>query len=205
MMSSQRVERRLAAIVVADIVGYSRLIAADEEATLKEVRSIRAGVIDPALAQYRGRVVGTRGDGILAEFSSVVDAVRCASEIQDQMADRNAALSPATRIEFRIGINVGEVVVEDGDIVGDGVNVAARLEAIAKPGGICVSARVQEDSAGKVNLHFEDIGHPELKNIARPVKVYRLYRAPFPTGRRVLLSRRRSETSRLSPSWPSPI
>jgi TolB-like protein/class 3 adenylate cyclase len=165
--------RRLAAILAADVVGYSRLIGADEKVTLDRLRSIRADVIDPKIAEYRGRIVKTTGDGLLVEFGSVVDALRCAQGWQRGMADRNAD-TPDDRIEFRIGINVGDVVVEDGDIFGDGVNVAARLEALADPGGICVSARVQEDAAGRLDLMFDDMGDQNLKNIARPVRVYRV-------------------------------
>ena len=169
-----RAERRLAAILAADIAGYSRLIGADEEGTLDRIRAIRTDVIDPAVRLCRGRIVKTTGDGLLIEFASVVDALRCASEVQQAMAGRNAEMAVAERIEFRIGINVGDVVVEDGDLFGDGVNIAARLEALADPGGICVSARVQEDAAGKLDLVFEDLGEQSLKNIARRVRVYRV-------------------------------
>ena len=131
-----RAERRLAAILAADVAGYSRLIGADEEGTLDRLRSIRAEVIDPKIAARRGRLVKTTGDGLLVEFGSVVDALRCATELQQAMAERNAGTSVAEKIEFRIGINMGDVVVEDGDIFGDGVNVAARLEGLAEPGGI---------------------------------------------------------------------
>ncbi len=168
-----RAERRLAAILAADVAGYSRLIGADEEGTLDQLRSIRAELIDPRIAAHRGRIVKTTGDGLLVEFASVVDALRCATDWQRGMAERNAGTSD-DRIEFRIGINVGDVVVEDGDIFGDGVNVAARLEALAEPGGICVSARVQEDAAGRLDLVFDDLGEQSLKNIARPVRVYRV-------------------------------
>src|SRR5262245_31758750 len=140
--------RRLAAILAADVAGYSRLIGADEEGTLNRLRSIRAEVVDPSIAQNRGRIVKTTGDGLLVEFSSVVDALRCATEIQKAMAKGNAEIAAERGIEFRIGINTGDIVVENGDIFGDGVNVAARLEGLAEPGGICVSARVQEDAAG---------------------------------------------------------
>src|SRR5271165_5238457 len=140
------VERRLAAILAADVAGYSRLIEADEEGTLGRLKALRAEIIDPKIAGYRGRIVKTTGDGLLVEFASVVDALRCAFEVQREMAERNAPLPADKRIEYRIGINVGDIVVEDGDIFGDGVNVAARLEGLAKPGGICVSARVQEDA-----------------------------------------------------------
>src|SRR5260370_14774128 len=146
-----RADRRLAAILAADVAGYSRLIGADEEGTLDRLRSVGAEVIDPKIAEHRGRLVKTTGDGLLVEFASVVDALRCASEIQQAMANRTAGVPPADRIEFRIGINVGDIVVEDGDIFGDGVNVAARLEALAEPGGICVSARAQEDAAGRLD------------------------------------------------------
>ena len=173
-MNPDRAQRRLAAILAADIVGYSRLIGTDEEGTLRRIRSIRAEVIDPKIAVHRGRVVKTTGDGLLVEFASVVDALRCASEVQQLLAARNEGTSVAERIEFRIGINMGDVVVEDGDILGDGVNVAARLEALAEPGGICVSARVQEDAAGRLELMFADMGEQDLKNIARPVRAYRV-------------------------------
>jgi TolB-like protein/class 3 adenylate cyclase len=166
--------RRLAAILAADVAGYSRLIGADEEGTLNLLRAIRADVIDSKISKHRGRVVKTTGDGLLAEFTSVVDALRWASEIQIAMARQNAHIAAEKRIEFRIGIHQGDIVVEDGDIFGDGVNVAARLEALAEPGGICVSARVQEDAAGRLDLSFDDLGEQSLKNIARPVRVYRV-------------------------------
>ena len=166
--------RRLAAILAADVAGYSRLIGADEGGTLQALRTIRAELIDPTIAAHNGRLVKTTGDGLLVEFGSVVDALRCATAVQAGMADRNATTPVDKRIEFRIGINVGVVVVEDGDIFGDGVNVAARLEALAEPGGICVSARVQEDLAGRLDLAFEDLGEQVLKNITRPIRAYRV-------------------------------
>jgi adenylate cyclase len=166
--------RRLAAILAADVAGYSRLIGDDEEGTLNRLRSIRTDVVDPSIAQYRGRIVKTTGDGLLGEFASVVDALKCATEVQNTMVEGNAEIAVEKRIEFRIGIHQGDIVVEDGDIFGDGVNVAARLEGLAEPGGICVSARVQEDAAGKLDLTFEDPGEQSLKNIARPVRVYRV-------------------------------
>src|SRR6516165_102276 len=166
--------RRLAAILAADVAGYSLLIRADEEGTLDRLRSIRADVIDPKIAEHRGRIVKTTGDGLLVEFSSVVDALRCATQWQHGMDERNAAAPGDKRIEFRIGVHQGDIVVEDGDIFGDGVNVAARLEGLAEPGDICVSARVQEDAAGKLDLTFEDLGEQALKNIARPVRAYRV-------------------------------
>ena len=169
-----RVERRLAAIFAADVAGYSRLVEADEEGTLGRLKTLRAEMIDPKIAGYRGRIVKTTGDGLLVEFASVVDALRCAAEMQTALAGSNAALPPDRRIEFRIGINIGDIVVEDGDIFGDGVNIAARLEGLAEPGGICVSARVQEDAAGKLDAAFEDLGDQQLRNITRPVRVYRV-------------------------------
>jgi len=172
-----RVERRLAAILAADVAGYSRLIEADEEGTLGRLKTLRAEVIDPKIASHMGRIVKTTGDGLLVEFASVVDALRCAAELQVALAEGNASIPPDRRIEFRIGINVGDIVVEDGDIFGDGVNVAARLEGLAEPGGICVSARVQEDAAGRLDLAFEDMGEQALKNIARPVRAYRVVAA----------------------------
>ena len=169
-----RVERRLAAILAADVAGYSRLIEADEEGALSRLKTLRSEVIDPKIAGYHGRLVKTTGDGLLVEFASVVDALRCAVEMQTALAKSNDRMPPDRRIAFRIGINVGDIVVEDGDIFGDGVNVAARLDGLAEPGGICVSARVREDAAGKLDLAFEDIGEQSLKNIARPVRVYAL-------------------------------
>ena len=169
--------RRLAAILAADVAGYSRLIGADEGGTLERLKALRRELFDPKIAEYRGRIVKTTGDGLLVEFASVVDALRCADEVQREMVGRNAGVPDDIRIEFRIGINVGDIVVEDGDIFGDGVNVAARLEGLAEPGGICVSARVQEDAAGRLDLAFEDIGEQALKNIARPVRAYRVVAA----------------------------
>src|SRR6266851_319296 len=166
--------RRLAAILAADVAGYSRLMGVDEGGTLRALKAVRGELVDPKITEHNGRLVKTTGDGLLVEFSSVVDALRCATEVQGGIVERNAALPMDSRIEFRIGINVGDVVVEDGDIFGDGVNVAARLEALAEPGGICVSGRVQEDAAGKLDLAFQDMGEQELKNITRLVRVYRV-------------------------------
>jgi adenylate cyclase len=165
--------RRLAAILAADVAGYSRLIGA-EEGTLNRLRSIRAEVVDPSIIAHRGRIVKTIGDGLLVEFTSVVDALRCATQWQHGMDERNAAVPDDNRIEFRIGVHQGDIVVENDDIFGDGVNVSARLEGLAEPGGICVSARVQEDVAGRLDLTFDDLGDQSLKNIARPVRVYRV-------------------------------
>src|SRR5438128_2300570 len=166
--------RRLAAILAADVGGYSRLIGADEEGTLNRLRSIRADVIDPKIIEHRGRIVKTTGDGLLVEFSSVVDALRCATQWQHGMGERSAAAPGDNHIEFRIGVHQGDIVVEDDDIFGDGVNVAARLEGLAEPGGICVSARVQEDVAGRLDLAFDDLGEQSVKNISRPIHAYAL-------------------------------
>src|SRR6266849_3486741 len=172
--------RRLAAILAADVVGYSRMIGADEEGTLVRLKSLRRRLIDPKIEEHGGRIVKTMGDGLLVEFHSVVDALRCANEFQRAMAETYASLPPERRIVFRIGIHQGDVVFEeDGDIFGDGVNIAARLEGIAEPGGICVSSRVQEDAAGKLDLTFDDMGEQTLKNISRKVRTYRVR----PTGR----------------------
>jgi len=164
--------RRLAAILAADVAGYSRLMGADEEGTHERLRSHLRDLVDPKIRDHRGRIVKNTGDGFLAEFASVVDAVRCAVEVQRGMVDRNATIPANTRIDFRVGVHQGDVVIEDNDIFGDAVNVAARLEGLAEPGGICVSARVRGDAAGKLDLAFEDMGQQELKNIARPVRVY---------------------------------
>jgi len=169
-----RPERRLAAILAADVAGYSRLIGIDEEGTLGHLKAIRANLFDGKIAEYRGRIVKTTGDGLLAEFSSVLDALRCATEVQAGLPEQNAGVPSELQMQWRIGINVGEIVVDDGDIFGDGVNVAARLESLAPPGGICVSARVHEDAAGKIEVAFEDLGEKRLHNIARAVRVYRI-------------------------------
>ena len=156
------------------MVGYSRLIGADEQGTLARLKAHRRELVDPKVEEHHGRIVKTTGDGMLVEFASVVEALSCAIEVQRSMAERNAEAPPDSRIELRIGINVGDIVVESGDIYGDGVNVAARLEAIAEPGGICVSGRVQEDARGKLDIAFEDEGEQQLKNIAWPVRVCRV-------------------------------
>ena len=167
-----KVERKLVAILAADVVGYSRLMGADEEDTFARLKAHRRELIDPQVVEHHGRVVKLTGDGLLIEFPSVVEAVRCAVKIQQVIADRNAQIAPEKRIEFRIGINLGDVIVEDGDIYGDGVNIAARLEATAVPGGICISARVLDEIRTKVDLEYEDLGERQLKNIAHPVRAY---------------------------------
>ena len=167
--------RKIAAILVADVVGYSRLAGADEDRTLSRLRGLRSDLVDPAIAAHRGRIVKRTGDGILIEFRSVVDAVRCAVEVQNGMIERNAGLPPERRIEFRVGIHLGDVIEEcDGDLMGDGVNIAARLEAIAKPGTIFLSEDAYRQVRDKVTESFTDLGEKELKNIARPVRVYEL-------------------------------
>ncbi|MGE5145521.1 MAG: tetratricopeptide repeat protein [Candidatus Eiseniibacteriota bacterium] len=173
-MVEPRVERRLAAILAADVVGYSRLMEADEEGTLAALKACRSELIAPKIAEHRGRIVKTTGDGALVEFASVVDAVRCAIDVQDGMAARNAALPQDKRLDHRIGINLGDVLVEGDDLLGDGVNVAARLEALADPGGICLSEDAWRQVQGKIDAAAEDIGEQTLKNIARPVRVFRL-------------------------------
>jgi TolB-like protein/class 3 adenylate cyclase len=170
-----REQRRLTTIVAADVAGYGRLTGADEEGTMRRLRALRAEVIDPAIEAKRGRVFKTTGDGILMEFASVVDAVRCSVEVQRGMAVRNADFVPARRIEFRVGIHLGDVIVEgDGDLLGEGVNIAARLEAMAAPGGICLSRAAFDQVEGKIAAAFTDLGLRQLKNIARPVQVYAL-------------------------------
>ena len=169
-----RVDRRLAAIFAGDIAGYSRLMGIDEEGTLRQLKAHRKELFDPKITEHRGRIVKTTGDGMLVEFVSVVDAVRCAVEIQRGMAERNAEVPAATRIEFRIGINVGDIISDANDIYGDGVNVAARLEALAKPGGILVSRNVYDQVRDKLSFSFEDLGEQAVKNIARPIGIHRV-------------------------------
>jgi TolB-like protein len=165
--------RKLAAILAADVAGYSKLAGADEERTLARLRALRSDLIDPTIAVHNGRVVKRTGDGVLIEFRSVVDAVRCAIEVQNGMLERNAGLLPERRIEFRVGIHLGDVVEEsDGDLMGDGVNIAARLEGIADAGGICLSEDAYRQVRGKISQEFSDLGEQQLKNIARPVQVY---------------------------------
>ena len=171
-MSERKAERRLAAILAADVVGYSRLVGVDEEGTLARLRVLRREVVDPMIKEHRGRIVRITGDGILVEFASVVDAVRCAVDTQREMALRNSEVPADQRIEFRIGINLGDIMDDEGDIYGDGVNVAARLEALAPPGGICVSRVVRDQVRDKLNFTFDDRGEQQVKNIARPVRIF---------------------------------
>jgi TolB-like protein len=171
-MAEQRVERRLAAILAGDVVGYSRLMGVDEEGTLARLNAHRREFLDPTIAEHRGRIVKRTGDGILIEFSSAVDAVRCAIQQQLGMAQRNERVPGEQRIELRVGVHVGDIITEEGDIFGDGVNIAARLESIARPGGICISDDAYRQVRGKLDANFQDSGEQELKNITRPVRVY---------------------------------
>jgi class 3 adenylate cyclase len=164
--------RRLIAIVLIDVAGYSRLMGTDEEGTLARLMGHRDDLLCPTIAGYGGQIVKTTGDGLLAEFDSVVDAVRCLVEIQKSMLLRNKDVPPDQRIEFRGGVNLGDVILKDGDIFGNGVNVAARLETLAEPGGICVSSQVYEEVVDKIDVGFKDMGERRLKNITHPVRVY---------------------------------
>jgi TolB-like protein len=173
-LTRKRLERRLTAILAADVAGYSRLTGIDEEGTHARLKEHLRVLIDPKVAAHRGRIVKTAGDGLLVEFHSVVDAVRCAIDVQRGMAERNADVPPKNRIEFRIGINVGDIIKDKGDIFGDGVNVAARLEAITEPGGICVSDDAYRQVRDKLDITFEDAGEHNLKNIVRSIRVFRV-------------------------------
>lgn len=172
-MEAPPLERKLVAIVAADVAGYSRLMEADEEQTLATLSGHRH-IIDEAIARHRGRIAGTAGDSVLAEFASVLDAVHASVEIQHSLAEANHTLPDDRRMQFRIGINIGDVMVKDGDIFGDGVNIAARLEALAQPGGICVSRGVRDHIRSKVAVGFEDLGEQTVKNIARPIRAFSL-------------------------------
>jgi adenylate cyclase len=209
-MSEARVERRLAAILAVDVAGYSRLMGEDEEGTLAALRAIRRELGDPKIKEHRGRIVKTTGDGLLVEFASVVDAVGCAVETQREMATRNAGIPPERRIEFRMGINLGDIIVEDGDIFGDGVNIAARLEALAEPGGICVTRVVRDQVRDKLDFSFADMGEQQVKNIARPVRAHRILVAaeavaPAGAGDPITESARPRRRSRQSRCFLSPI
>ena len=173
-MNQPTVERRLAAILAADMVGYSRLMEADETGTLARLKTHRLELIDPAIAKNKGRLIKTAGDGMLVEFSSVADAVACAVEIQRRMAGRNSDVAPGREIRFRIGINLGDVISEDDDIFGDGVNVAARLQELAEPGGICVSGAIRDQAGDRLGVAFEDLGEQSVKNLTRPIRVFRV-------------------------------
>jgi adenylate cyclase len=170
-MAEERVQRRLAAILAADVAAYSRLMGSDDEGTFAGLKACRE-LIALKSKQHRGRIVNTPGDSALVEFASAVDAARCAIEIQKEMAQRNAVIPEDRRIEFRIGINVGDVIIDEGDIYGDGVNIAARVESLASPGGICLSENAYQQIKGKLTLNATDMGERQLKNIAEPVRVY---------------------------------
>jgi TolB-like protein/class 3 adenylate cyclase/Tfp pilus assembly protein PilF len=171
-LTGNRVERRLAAVLAADVAGYSRLMGRDEEGTLAQLKSFRKALVDPAISEHRGRIVKTTGDGMLVEFASAVDAARCAIEVQRGMAEQNTDVPQELRIEFRIGIHVGDIIIDENDIFGDGVNIAARLEGIGEPGGVCVSDDAHRQIRGKVDIAFDDMGSQKLKNIVEPIRVW---------------------------------
>ena len=173
-MTDERIERRLAAILAADVAGYSRLMGQNEERTLSDLKSARRTLVDPGIAAHRGRIVKTTGDGLLVEFASAVDAVRCAIEVQAGMAKRNGDLPQDNRLDFRVGIHVGDIIIDDNDIFGDGVNIAARLEGIAEPGAICISDDAHRQVRGKIDTGFHDMGPQALKNIAEPIRVWQI-------------------------------
>ncbi|QPC88289.1 adenylate/guanylate cyclase domain-containing protein [Mesorhizobium sp. NBSH29] len=187
LFDGERTNRRLAAVLAADMVGYSRLMERDEQGILARLRAHRIELIDPTIAKNNGRIIKTTGDGMLVEFQSVVDAVNCAVEVQRRMRRRNSDVPEESRIQFRIGINLGDIIIEDDDIFGDGVNIAVRIEQLAESGGICVTASVHDQVSGRVEIDFDDLGEKQLKNISRPLKVYRavideLARAVAPAG-----------------------
>jgi adenylate cyclase len=194
-LTAERVERRLAAVLAADVAGYSRLMGSDEEGTLTRLKAVRKALVDPTIASHRGRIVKTTGDGILVEFASAVDAVRSAAEVQRGMAEQNAALPQDKRIELRIGIHVGDIIIDDNDIFGDGVNIAARLEGISEPGGICISDDAYRQVRGKVEISCDDLGLQTLKNIAEPMRAWRVK----PTGQSA------ASIQRSSPASPAPV
>jgi adenylate cyclase len=191
--------RKIVAILAADVVGFSRLAAADEDRTLARLRALRSDLIDPTIAVHKGRVVKRTGDGLLVEFRSVVDAVRCAIEVQHSMIERNAGVPAERRIEFRVGIHLGDVVEEaDGDLMGDGVNIAARLEGIAKPSAISLSEDAYRQVKGRIDLVVHDLGQTQLKNIAEPIRVYSLELGAPPPGQ----VRAGLEPRKISPAAP---
>ncbi len=195
----ENVERKLAAILAADVVGYSRLMGLDEEGTLEQLKEHRRALFDPKIIEHRGRIVKTTGDGLLVEFASVVDAVRCAVDVQRGMAERNAEIPADQRLDFRIGINVGDVIIDGDDIYGDGVNVAARLEGLAEPGGIYVSRVVRDQVRDKLDFGFEDMGAQSVKNIARPVRVHRIQMSGLPDAKPVGVERASGRGGHLLP------
>jgi adenylate cyclase len=193
--------RKIAAILVSDVVGYSRLAGADEDRTLSRLRGLRSDLIDPAIAAHHGRIVKRTGDGSIIEFRSVVDAVRCAMEVMTGLIERNAGVLPERRIEFRVGIHLGDIVEEsDGDLMGDGVNIAARLEGIAKPGAICLSEDAYRQVKGRLELAVTDLGPTQLKNIAEPIRVYSLQVGIPPKQKPSCPQRPKNPPRRVSPS-----
>ena len=192
-MAEGDVTRRLTTIVAADVSGYSRLMGADEEGTLAALRAHRNELIDPKIAEFGGRIANTAGDSILIEFPSVVEALRCAMDIQDGVTERNRETPEDRRIAFRVGINVGDVMEQDGDLLGDGVNVAARLEGLAEPGGICLSRTARDQVRDRMEIVLEDMGEVEVKNIARPVRAFRVLTEPGTISK----TARRRRTARL--------
>ena len=172
-MAEKRVQRRLAAILAADVVGYSRLIGIDEEGTLARLKQVRTAFIEPKIKEHGGRMVKLMGDGALVEFPSVVDAVECAVAVQLAVAEAGGELAEGQRIALRVGVNLGDVIIEGDDIYGDGVNIAARLQEIAEPGGVCIAGTVYDHVKGKLDATFDDMGAQEVKNIAEPVRAYR--------------------------------
>src|SRR5665213_184424 len=203
-MIGARVERRLAAILAADVAGYSRLMGADEEGTLARLKACRKALVDPKIAEHRGRIVKTTGDGMLVEFGSAVDAVRCAVEVQRAMGLSNVDVPQIKRIEFRIGIHVGDIIIDDDDIFGDGVNIAARLEGIADAGGICISDDAHRQIRGKTEIAYDDMGHQSLKNIAEPMRAWRARPAASATPASVVVVERPAYTPSLAlPDKPS--
>ena len=190
-MTDEGFKRKLAAILSADVEGYSRLMDDDEEATVRTLTAYRTAITN-LVQQFRGRIVDTPGDNILAEFISVVDSVNCAAEIQRDIAERNAELPDSRRMQFRIGVNLGDVIEEEGRIYGDGVNIAARVEAMAETGGICISGRVYDQVANKLELEYEYLGEQQVKNIRTPIRVYRLLSYPGAAAHRVVQARKSS-------------
>ena len=199
-MTADQTKRRLAAIAVADVVGYSRLMEADEARTLAALKERRKTIVDPVVREYGGRIVKVMGDGVLIEFASAVNAVKAALELQGKMADASSDLPVARRIVLRIGVNLGEVIGEGADIYGDGVNIAARLEALAEPGGLCISGKVHDEVRGKIEASFEAMGEQRLHNIAAPVSMYAVKAGVSSATHKPALALPTSPPSQFSPS-----
>ena len=188
-MAEEGFKRKLAAILSADVEGYSRLMDDDEEATVRTITSYRNAITD-LVQQFRGRVVDAPGDNLLAEFTSVVDAVNCAVEIQRDLAERNTELPYNRQMQFRIGVNLGDVIEDDGNIYGDGINIAARVESLAEAGGICISGRAYDQVANKLGLEYENLGEHQVKNISTPIRVYRVLSFPGAAAHRVIKAKK---------------